>query len=105
MPILSDAIAAMLRGNELLATIGISQVISNVPAVLLLTGFTHSWKMLIVGSNLGGLGTLIASMASLISYKYVAKECPSAKLKYIGMFTAANAFFLAANLLVVVFLG
>lgn len=105
MPILSDAIASMLKGNELLATIGISQVISNVPAVLLLTGFTHSWKMLIVGSNLGGLGTLIASMASLISYKYVAKECPTDKMKYMGMFTAANAFFLGANLLVVLFLG
>ncbi len=51
-----------------------SQVISNVPAALLLSGFTTQWKPLIVGCNLGGLGTLIASMASLISYKMVARE-------------------------------
>ena len=46
-----------------------SQVISNGPTALLLSGFTENVKALIVGTNLGGLGTLIASMASLISYK------------------------------------
>lgn len=45
-----------------------SQVISNVPAALLLSGFTQDMAGLIIGTNLGGLGTLIASMASLISY-------------------------------------
>ena len=103
IPMLSEAIIKMVAGNELLATIGISQVISNVPAVLLLTGFTKSWKLLIVGSNLGGLGTMIASMASLISYKYVAKERPNQKMKYLIIFTIANVIFLAANLIVMLF--
>ena len=103
IPMLSEAIITMVSGNELLATIGISQVISNVPAALLLTGFTKSWKLLIVGSNLGGLGTMIASMASLISYKYVAKERPNQKMKYLIIFTIANVIFLAANLIVMLF--
>lgn len=104
IPMLSEAIIKMLSGNELLATIGISQIISNVPAVLLLTGFTKSWKLLIVGSNLGGLGTMIASMASLISYKYVAKERPNQKMKYLTIFTVANVIFLSVNLIVMVIL-
>lgn len=104
IPMLSDAIVSMVSGNELAAAIGISQVISNVPAVLLLTGFTNSWKMLIIGSNLGGLGTLIASMASLISYKYIAKECPDQKMKYLIIFTVANVIFLATNLLLTMFI-
>ena len=53
-----------------------SQVISNVPAALLLSGFTSDWSGLLIGTNLGGLGTLIASMASLISYKQLAREFP-----------------------------
>ncbi len=100
IPMLSEAIISMVSGNEIMATIGISQVISNVPAVLLLTGFTKSWKLLIIGSNLGGLGTMIASMASLISFKYVAKEKPDQKMKYLIIFTIANVIFLVANLLV-----
>lgn len=104
IPMLSEAIIKMLSGNELLATIGISQIISNVPAVLLLTGFTKSWKLLIVGSNLGGLGTMIASMASLISYKYVAKERPNQKMKYLTLFTIANVIFLSVNLIVMAIL-
>ena len=50
---------------------------SNVPAALLLSGFTDNYRALIVGTNIGGLGTLIASMASLISFKYIAKKTES----------------------------
>ena len=59
-----------------------SQVISNVPAALLLSGFTGNVQALIVGTNLGGLGTLIASMASLISYRQIARETPQRKGEY-----------------------
>ena len=59
-----------------MTAVAASQVISNVPAALLLSGFTENVKALIVGTNLGGLGTLIASMASLISYKQVASQIP-----------------------------
>ena len=75
-----------------------SQVISNVPAALLLSGFTDRWESLIVGANLGGLGTLIASMASLISYKSIARHYPERKGRYLAMFTAANLVFLAVLL-------
>ena len=68
--------------------------LSNVPAALLLSGFTDNGTALLVGTNLGGLGTLIASMASLISYKQVVRRSPHKKGKYLLWFTAANLVFL-----------
>ena len=82
----------------------VSQVISNVPAALLLSGFTDQGVSLLIGTNLGGLGTLIASMASLISYKYAAKEFPALKGKYLAHFTAMNVLFLAVLLLAAAYL-
>ena len=64
------------------------------PAALLLSGFTTQWKPLIVGCNLGGLGTLIASMASLISYKMVAREYPGQGGRYLLWFTLSNLILL-----------
>ena len=61
-----------MNGREVGVGIAASQVISNVPAALLLSGFTRDYAKLLVGVNIGGLGTLIASMASLISYKIYA---------------------------------
>ena len=71
-----------------------SQIISNVPAALLLSGFTSQWQSLIIGCNFGGLGTLIASMASLISYKIVIREYPGMKKRYFFFFTFLNVLFL-----------
>ena len=85
---------SMIAGNEVLTAVVSSQVISNVPAALLLSGFTEDVRALIVGTNLGGLGTLIASMASLISYKYVVKENKCGKGAYFAYFTVANVVFL-----------
>ena len=76
-----------------------SQIISNVPAALLLSGFTDNGAGLLLGVNLGGLGTLIASMASLISYKYIARTFPEKKGKYLGQFTALNVAFLVVLLI------
>lgn len=56
----------ILSGNEKIVAVLSSQIISNVPAALLLSGFSNNWRALIIGTNLGGLGTLIASMASLL---------------------------------------
>ena len=72
---------------------------SNVPAAILLAGFTDHLEALIIGTNLGGLGTLIASMASLISFKYIAKENSSWKGSYFKNFTLANIVFLMILLL------
>ena len=77
-----------------LAGIVNGQCISNVPAALLLSGFTDNIKNLSIGVNIGGLGTLIASMASLISYKLYANEVPEKKGKYFAVFTVYNIIFL-----------
>ena len=86
----------VISGHELAASVIMSQVISNVPAALLLSNFTQQWELLIVGTNLGGLGTLIASMASLISYKQIAARYPEKKTAYLRTFTFWNVIFLAA---------
>ena len=98
VPAVDAFIAQMVSGHELAVAVGASQVLSNVPAAILLSGFTDAWPALIVGTNLGGLGTLIASMASLISYKQVALVLPRAKGRYLALFTAWNVAFLAALL-------
>ena len=72
-------LAGIVNGRELEVGIITSQCISNVPAALLLSGFTDNIKNLSIGVNIGGLGTLIASMASLISYKLYANEVPEKK--------------------------
>lgn len=89
----------VIEGREIFTAVIASQIISNVPAALLLSGFTQDFAGLIIGTNLGGLGTLIASMASLISYKYVAKEADDCKGRYIMLFTVANVCFLAVLVL------
>lgn len=91
----SAALAQLIDGHELAVSVIASQVLSNVPAAILLSGFTSNFAALIVGTNLGGLGTLIASMASLISYKQVALVLPREKGRYFMLFTMWNVAFLA----------
>ncbi len=94
---ISDLLKNIVNGNEVLVGVLSSQIFSNVPATLLLSKFTENARILLVGVNLGGLGTLIASMASLISFKFVAKEKVGTG-KYIVIFTIVNIIFLALNL-------
>lgn len=89
---------SVLLGREAVVAVAASQVVSNVPAALLLSGFTERWDALIVGCNLGGLGTLIASMASLISYKQVALAAPGGRKRYLLLFTACNVGLLSVLL-------
>ena len=93
--IFQNFLASLLKHNVVLVSVLASQVTSNVPAALLLSGFTDHWRDLIVGCNLGGLGTLIASMASLISYKFVVKDYPEQKRHYLLWFTLCNVALLA----------
>ncbi len=80
----------LLGKNTLLTAVGASQVISNVPATVLLSGFTDSWADLLAGVNIGGLGTPIASLASLITLKLYIPS-PGAKFgKFMAAFTIAN---------------
>ncbi len=69
-----EVLSQILNGRELLISFLCSQMISNVPAAILLSGFTQEYRGLLQGVNIGGLGTLIASLASLISYKFFAAE-------------------------------
>ena len=94
MPAFREFLQKIIGGREVMTAVIASQVISNVPAALLLSGFTENITALIIGTNLGGLGTLIASMASLISYKQVVRQIPGEKKKYFGWFTIANIVFL-----------
>lgn len=94
LPVFSQVLVSVIEGHETAVAAGASQVISNVPAVLLLTGFTNNWESLIIGSNLGGLGTLIASMANLISYKWVCKEAAHFRHAYVRLFTILSVIFL-----------
>ena len=80
----------MIEGRELLTAILSSQIISNVPAAVLLSGFTDQGKALIVGTDLGGLGTLIASMASIITFQLYSLESGAKKGKYFLTFTLWN---------------
>ena len=95
IPVISAALGGVLRGNELEMGILCSQVISNVPAALMLSGFTEDACQLMRGVDLGGLGTLVASLASLISFKLYMKT-PGAKAgRYLRVFTLMNIAFLA----------
>lgn len=93
-----DAIAQLLNqivnGYEVVISVICSQVFSNVPTTILLSGFTDHIDDLLIGVNIGGLGTLIASMASLISYKYIARIYPDYKSKYFLAFTKSNLIYL-----------
>ena len=94
LPGISQTLESVIKGNEVITSIAASQIISNVPAALLLAGFTENIPGLIIGTNLGGLGTLIASMASLISFRYVGAENKRKRLPYLKQFSIANIFFL-----------
>ena len=73
-----------------LAALISSQLISNVPAAMLLAALTKEAEALLLGVNIGGLGTLIASMASVISYKLFAAEHPYQAGNYLKMFLFYN---------------
>ena len=105
VPAFSSWLQEIISGREVPVAVLASQITSNVPAALLLSGFTQNIKALVIGTNLGGLGTLIASMASLISYRQIAREMPHDKGKYFVMFTISNIIFLVILLVVWVGLG
>lgn len=101
---ISEFLKSIVNGNEILVGVASSQIFSNVPAAILLSKFTKNAHQLLIGVNLGGLGTLIASMASLISFKFVAKEKINTG-KYILTFTILNIIFLIFNLVLWLIIG
>lgn len=85
-----ELLQSLLGKSTLLTSVGASQIISNVPAAVLLSAFTDNWRELLEGVNIGGLGTPVASLASLITLKLYLKS-PEAKFtKFLGIFTLVN---------------
>ena len=105
IPEISGFLVSVVDGKELLMGILTSQIISNVPAAILLSGFSSDLSALLTGVNVGGLGTLIASLASLISFKFFAKEYPDKKGVYMVRFTIWNGIFLAVLIAEALLLG
>ena len=85
-----EALEGLMAAQPLLASAIASQVISNVPAAVLLSGFTADWRGLLIGTNVGGLGTPIASLASLISLRLYLRTEGAKPLRYLGVFSAVN---------------
>lgn len=80
----------IVGSSPLLASLAASQIISNVPAAVLLRSFTENWQALLLGVNIGGLGTPIASLASLISFRFYAHTPEAKPGRYLAWFTLIN---------------
>ena len=90
LPAVHDLLQSLLERSTLLTGILTSQVISNVPAAVLLSGFTDNWRDLLLGVDIGGLGTPIASLASLITLKLYLRSREARPGWFLGLFTLAN---------------
>ncbi len=89
-----DLFGFLLEKSTLIFSILSCQVISNVPSAILLSQFTGNYQELLVGVNIGGVGTLISSLASLITFREYVKHNPGKTGYYIAMFSAFNFGFL-----------
>ncbi len=95
IPAVESFITGLLSGRELLVSAALSQVISNVPAAAMLADFTGSARELLRGVNIGGLGTPVASLASLISYRFYCAGREAKKGRYMLVFLTVNFAMLA----------
>ena len=95
MPALQGLLAAAMDAHPMITSLLASQVISNVPAAVLLAGFTGNWHSLLIGVDLGGLGTPIASLASLIALRLYLYEPGATVASFMRVFIAANVAVLA----------
>lgn len=100
--VITETMSGLVSGYPVPTAVLSSQIISNVPAAMLLSAFTEDGKSLVIGTNLGGLGTLIASMASLITYRFHSAFAREQREKtgkkqgsYLLRFTVINIILLA----------
>ena len=98
IPAVNDFFANLLGHNVLLTGALSCQIISNVPSAILLSGFTTNYTHLLVAVNIGGCGSLISSLASLITFKHFAIYQPQNTKKYLVLAHALNFGFLAVLL-------
>ena len=96
--VVREAFSVLLEKSTLIFSTFSCQFISNVPSAILLSQFTENYKELLVGVNIGGTGTLIASLASLITFREYSKNEPHKIRAYILKFSAFNFAFLGVLL-------
>jgi uncharacterized membrane protein YjjP (DUF1212 family) len=92
--VVRELFSTLLDKSTLLFSVVSCQVISNVPSAILLSLFTGNYQDLLVGVNIGGVGTLISSLASLITFREYTKNNPGKTGYYVAMFSAFNFGFL-----------
>ncbi len=103
IPQVRDFFGYLVQQNTFLSGIATCQVISNVPSALLLSNFVTEYRDLLYAVNIGGIGTLISSLASLITFREYVKHNPKKGLRYLGLFSAINFAFLGILIVLVLF--
>jgi Na+/H+ antiporter NhaD/arsenite permease-like protein len=103
--LVNDFLSRIVTGNEFSVSLVTSQFICNVPSTILISGMTTDYKAVCIGADFGGLGTLIASMASLISFKLYGRLPGSKKGKYVLAFTGFSIVFLIFLIAAYAFIG
>ena len=103
--VIRELFSSLLEKNTLLVSVISCQFISNVPSAILLSQFTDNYRELLLGVNIGGAGTLIASLASLITFREYIKHNPKRAGYYIGLFSAFNFGFLIILTVICLLLG
>ncbi len=94
IPLVQQVFEGLLQKNTLLVSVLSCQVISNVPSAILLSQFTNNYTELLLGVNIGGVGTLISSLASLITFREYTSHNPEKTKSYLLLFSAFNFGFL-----------
>ena len=95
IPAVRDLLASVVAMSPLLVGTATCQVISNVPSAVLLSRFTTDYRHLLIAVNIGGLGTPVSSLASLITLGEYRKREPGKTLRYLGLFSLINFSYLA----------
>ncbi len=105
LEVVREIFSFLLNKSTLIFSALSCQLISNVPSAILLSQFTDNYRELLLGVNIGGAGTLIASLASLITFKEYSKQSPGHTLSYILKFSAYNFAFLIILIIVCFIFG
>lgn len=100
---IKNALGGFVGENTLLTGILSCQFMSNVPTAIFLSRFTGEYRELLVAVNIGSLGIIISSLASLITLKEYLKHQPQNFKKYMGMFTLVNTIFLVILICITIF--
>ena len=99
IPAVQSFLGSLLSTSPLIVSALSCQCISNVPSAILLSHFTDNWRELLLGVNIGGTGTIIASLASLITFREYTRHNPGKSGVYLAKFSLVNFSFLAILLL------